>query len=143
MERNEEKHAGLDSVLGTCNAGVAHSMAALIEVQGSLARFPARRPDRSLVIDIEITSAVVHRDIVVAVTGYTTELRVLVEGISAGRVGDQREEVLVAEVVDPRPRCLRVGDHIFPTLIIKVSESLFHITEYLFPCYGTVRAGNG
>ena len=71
-------------------------MAALIEVQRSLAWLPARRPDHAAVVDIEISSTVVHRDIVVAIAGDATELRVFVEGISTGRVGDQREEVFIA-----------------------------------------------
>ena len=40
--------------------------------------------------------------VVVAVAGDAAQLGVLVEGIAAAGVGDQGEEVLVAEVVDPR-----------------------------------------
>ena len=42
MKRNKEEHTGLDAVLGTGDAGVAHSMTAFIEVKRSLARFPSR-----------------------------------------------------------------------------------------------------
>ena len=42
MKRNKEEHTGLDAVLGTCDAGVAHSMTTFVEVKRSLARFPAR-----------------------------------------------------------------------------------------------------
>lgn len=42
------------------------------------------------------------RHVVVAVAGDAAQLGVLVEGIAAAGVGDQAEEVLVAEVVDPR-----------------------------------------
>ena len=84
MKRNKEKHACLDAVLGTCDAGIAHSMTALIEIQRSLAWLPARRPYCAVVIDVEIPSAIVHRDTVVAVAGDPAKLRVLVERISAG-----------------------------------------------------------
>lgn len=42
------------------------------------------------------------RHVVVSVAGDAAQLGVLVEGIAAAGVGDQAEEVLVAEVVDPR-----------------------------------------
>ena len=42
------------------------------------------------------------RHVVVAVAGDAAQLGVLVEGIAVAGVGDQGEEVLVAEVVDPR-----------------------------------------
>ena len=86
MQRHEEKHARLDTVLGSCDAGIAHAMTALIEIKRSLARLPARRPDRTAVVDIEIPSTIVHRHTVIAVAGDPAELSVLVERISAGGV---------------------------------------------------------
>ena len=79
MQRDEEEYAGLDAVLRTGNAGIAHSMAAFIEVKRSLARLPARRPYAAVVIDVEISSSIVHRHTVVAVAGDPAELGILVE----------------------------------------------------------------
>ena len=64
-------------------------MAALIEVEGSLAGFPSRVPYRSVVIDIEITSAIVHRYVIIAVTGDAAELGILVERIATCCVRDE------------------------------------------------------
>ena len=86
MKRNKEKHACFDAILRACDAGIAHSVAAFIEIQRGLAWLPARRPYGSVVIDVEIPSAVVHRDAVVAVAGDPAELRVLVERVSAGSI---------------------------------------------------------
>ena len=126
MKRNEEENACLKTILRTRNARIAHSMAALIEIKRSLAWLPSRRPYCTVVIDIEISSAVVHRDSVIAVTCDPAELSVLVERISTGSIGNQREEVLVTEVVYPRPRGLGICDDIFAGSVIKMSEYLFH-----------------
>ena len=129
MQRHEEEHARLDAILGTCDAGVAHAVAALIEIKRSLARLPARRPYGSGVIDIEIPSAIVHRHTVVAVAGDSAELRVLVERVSAGGVRDQREEILISKIVDPWPRGLWVRDYIFTESVIKMSEGLHNYSD--------------
>ena len=126
MKRDEEEDACLKTILRTCNARIAHSMAALIEIKRSLAWLPSRRPYCTVVIDIEISSAVVHRDSVITVSCDSAELSVLVERISTGSIGNQREEVLVTEVVYPRPRGLGVCDDIFAGSVIKMSEYLFH-----------------
>ena len=132
-ERHEEEHAGLDSVLRSGDARVAHSVAAFVEVQRRLARLPSRRPHRASVVDVEISSAVVHRDVVVAVACDSAEFRVLIEGISSGRVGNQRKEVLVAQIVDPGPRRLRIRNDIFTIEVIEMTEaSLLHLVCFLF-----------
>ena len=86
MQRHEEEHARLDAVLGSCDAGIAHAMTALIEIKRSLARLPARRPYGPAIVDIEIPTAVIHRHAVIAVACDSAELRVLVERVSAGSV---------------------------------------------------------
>ena len=112
-------------------------MAAFVAVERSLAGFPSGVPDdslrtlltllfplSSLLYNIEITPAVVHGHAVVAVACDAAELGVLEEGVAAGGVGDQREEVFVAQVVDPRPRCLGVCDDIFAMSVVEMSVSL-------------------
>ena len=54
-------------------------MAAFIEIKRSLARLPTWRPYGTIVIYIEIATAVVHRDIIVAIACYPAELGILTE----------------------------------------------------------------
>ena len=79
VQRHKEEHARLDTVLGTSDAGVAHSVTALIEIKRGLARLPAWRPYGSVVVDVEIPSAIVHRNVVITIAGNTAELCVLIE----------------------------------------------------------------
>ena len=102
-------------------------MTALVEVEGCLTRFPTRVPYGIAILDVEIASTIVHRYVVVTIAGDTTELRILVEAITAGGVRDQREEILVAQVVDPGPRGLRVCDDILAMLVVEMTVTfLFH-----------------
>ena len=61
-------------------------MTALVRVEWSLARLPARVPHRAVVVDVEIASAIVHRHTVVAIAGDATELCVFVEVVTSGCV---------------------------------------------------------
>ena len=124
LQRHEQEDRGNESVLLAGDGRVAHAVAARIGVEGGLRRLPAGIPDRVAVLDVKVLAARVHRHVVVAVARDAAELRVLEEGVAACGVGDEREEVLVAEIVDPRPRGLRVGDHVFAVGVVKVSE--FH-----------------
>ena len=102
-------------------------MTALVGVKRSLARLPAGVPDSVTVLYVEVTAARIHRHSVVTVAGYTAELGVLAEIISARRVGDESKEVLRAQVVDPGPGGAGIGYHILPVLIVIVSVFLCHI----------------
>ena len=79
FQRNEEKHASFHAVFSACNAGVAHTMTALVEVERSLHGFPAGTPDGLPVIDIKIPAAIVHWNVVVAIAGNAAELSIFVE----------------------------------------------------------------
>ncbi len=126
--RHEEQHLCTEAVLLARQARVAHAMPALIRVQRRLARLPAGIPHRIAVLDIEVASARIHRHTVVAVAENAPELGVAAEAVAAGGVGDQREEVVRAHVVDPRPGRIWPGDHIFARGIVEVSE-LFHLRK--------------
>ncbi len=89
LQRHEEEHACLDAVLTARDAGVTHAVAALVEVEWCLAGFPSWVPYGSVVVDVEVSSAVVHRHSVVAVARDAAELGVLEEGISASGVRDE------------------------------------------------------
>ncbi len=131
LQGNEEEHRGLHAVLLARDAGVAHAVAALVAVEGRLAGFPSGIPDDSLLFtlssllyNIEISSAVVHGHAVVAVARDAAELGVLEERVAAGGIGNQGEEVLVAQVVDPGPGRLGIGDDIFAMCVVEMSVGL-------------------
>jgi hypothetical protein len=76
-------------------------MPAFIGIQVFSDGHPAVGPDVSAIIDVEVTATVVYRDIVVAVTGYSSQARVAIEAIAARGVGDETEKALISEIVDP------------------------------------------
>ena len=88
-QRNKIQATDSQPVFLAGNPGITHTVTAFVEIQRGLARFPARTPHRTAVIDIEISSAGIHRDAVVAVAGDSTELRVPAEAIAACRSGNQ------------------------------------------------------
>ena len=96
-------------------------MAALIGVQGRFAGFPSGVPDCIPVLDVEITPYTIHRHAVIAVTGYTAELGILIKIIAASGVTDQTEEILVSEVIDPWKWRLGIRDDIFAMNIVEIS----------------------
>jgi hypothetical protein len=108
-------------------------MATLVEVEWRLAGLPPRVPDSVAVLDIEIPTSIVHRYIIVAITGDAAEFGILVERIAAGGVGDEREKVLVAQVVNPWPWGLRISDDILAMLVVEMTITflLFHY----FDCF--------
>ena len=110
-------------------------MSALVEVEWRLAGFPTRIPNRALSIflinDVKVSATVVHRYPIVTIAGDAAEFCILVEGVSTSGVRDEREEVFVAQIVDPRPRCLRVGNHILTMFVIEMTIAfLFHIALF-------------
>ena len=86
LQRYEEEYRSLDTVLPTCDASVAHSMTALVEVEWGLTGFPSRIPYSITVFDIKVSAAIVHRYIVVTIAGDATELGIFVEAVTAGGV---------------------------------------------------------
>ena len=61
-------------------------MTTLVAVEFCFAGFPARRPGGIAIFDVEIFTATVHWDVVVAVACQTAEFGILVKGIAAGSV---------------------------------------------------------
>ena len=102
-------------------------MTTLIEVEWCLARLPSRIPHRAIVVDVKIASAIVHRHVVVAIASDTAELGILIKRVASSGIGNQRKKVLIAQIVNPGPRSLRVSNYIFTMLVIKVSIAfIFH-----------------
>ena len=101
-------------------------MSAFVGIKRCAAWFPSRTPYRVAILDIEISTVVVHWHIVVSISGDSAEFCILIETISTSRVRYQRKEILVAKIINPRPRCLGIGDDILTVGVIKVSILFFH-----------------
>ncbi len=52
------------------------------------------------------------------------QARVAIEAISAGGVGDDAEEVLAAEIINPRQRRIGTGDDVFTVGVVKMSVGI-------------------
>ena len=89
VQWNEEEYTGFNAVLTASDASVAHAVSALVEIQWRLARLPSRIPDVSVVVNVEVASTIIHRYVVVAIAGDTSEFGVLVERIASSSIGDE------------------------------------------------------
>ena len=124
VERYEEENRGFDATLRPCDAGVVHAVAAFVCVERCLAGFPSGTPHRATIVDVEVAATGIHRHAIVAVARDTAELGVFVETVAASGVADETEEILIAQIVNPGKRCLRVGDDILAVFVVKITE--FH-----------------
>ena len=89
LQRYEKEYSGLDTILTTRDAGVAHTMTALVEVERRLTGLPTWVPNGISILDVEVAPAIVHRYVVVAIAGDATELGILVEAVAASGVTDE------------------------------------------------------
>ena len=124
--RNKGGQRCCNAVLLSFNDGIAKAVSALVEVERRLRRLPAGVPDRSVLVvtNIVVTAALIERAVVVAVACKTQKLRIFIEVIAARRIGDQPEEVLASQVVDPRQRSLRCFDDVLEGVVVKMP--VFH-----------------
>ncbi len=125
--RHEEEQLDLDAVARADDARVAEAVAALVAVERRLRRLPARVPDRAAVVDVEIAADRVERRVVVAVAGEPAQPRVAPEGVAARGVGAEAEQLLVAEVVQPRERRVRTRDDVLAGLVVEVSVAMLEL----------------
>jgi len=119
--RDEEQRLDAQSPALTGDSRVAQTVAALEMVQLGLDWHPRRGPDVATVVDVEVPAAGVGRDVVVPVPRQTPHLGVAVERVAARLVGEQREELLGAQVVDPRVRGVGGRDDVLAGLVIEVA----------------------
>ena len=126
IQWHEEKFGDLNAVLASCYAGIVESMTALIAVERGLAWFPTWVPHYVAVLYIEVTAAIVHWHVIVAVARNAAEFGIFVERVTSCRIGNKTEEFFIAQVVNPREWCFRVGNYIFTVGIVEMSVCLFH-----------------
>ena len=114
---------GRNTLLLPLEDGVSKAVAAAIAVQRGLGRQEGRAPGHVPVADVEAAAPLIVGHVVVAEAGDAPELGVPIEGVAAAGVGDQGEEALVAQVVDPGQGRIGTGDDIFPGLVVKIAVS--------------------
>ena len=119
---HEGELAGSQTVLLAGDDGVAHTMTAGVLVQLGLDGLPAGIPHSAVVVDVEVTAAVIHRHIVVAVTGHAAEAGIPVEAVAAGGVADDAEELFASQVVDPGIGRARGINDILAGLVIEMTK---------------------
>ena len=125
--RDEEEELDLDAVACADDARVAEAVAALVPVERRLRRLPARVPDRAAVVDVEIAADRVERRVVVAVAGEPAQPCIAPERVAARGVGAEAEQLLVAEVVQPRERRVRPRDDVLASLVVEVSVAVLEL----------------
>ena len=123
---HEEEELDLDPVLGADDLRVTEPMTALVAVEWGLGRLPARVPDRLAVADVEVAAAEVVGGVVVPVPRQAAELGVAPERVAACRVRAEAEEVVLAEVVEPRQRRVGPRDDVLPPGVVEPSVRRAH-----------------
>ena len=86
LKRHKEKHTCFHTVLRTSDARVVHAMTTFIAVERCLARLPAWVPNCVAILNIEVTTTIVHWHAIVAIARDATELGILEEGIATSSV---------------------------------------------------------
>ena len=121
LQRNEDFLSGRESILASFYNGISQTVPAAVAVQFGLHRLPARVPDCVAVLNIIVVSVTVRRCVVVAVAGQPQKAVIPAESISAGGIGNQTEEIMAAQIVDPGQGSPGVSDHIFLMMVVEVS----------------------
>ena len=121
---DEDFLRGSNAVFLALKNGVAQAVAAGVVIQRRLGGLPAGVPDSAAIVDIDAVAVHIQRGVVVAVAGDAAQPSIPIKAVAAAGVGHEAEEVLAAQIVDPRQGRARGVDHVFPVCIIKMSE--FH-----------------
>jgi hypothetical protein len=119
--RHEEERLDGQAAALARDARVPEAVAALEVVEIGLDRQPGRGPHVAAVVHVEVPATGVGRDVVVAVAREPAHLGVAVERVPAGLVGDEREELLRPEVVDPGVRRVGRRDDVLARLVVEVA----------------------
>ena len=75
-------------------------------------------------MDVIIFAVGIYRNIVVTVACDAQKLGILIKAVASAGIGNQGEEILSSQIVDPWKRGVRGSDDIFFCLVIKLTE--FH-----------------
>ena len=81
-ERHKMQHAGSYTRFLACDTSVIETMTTFVGVQWRFARFPPWIPNYVAIFDVEIATAVIHRNRIIAIACDTTKLSILVECVA-------------------------------------------------------------
>ena len=93
----------------------------MIKVKFGFDRLPAGIPDRLSITNVNMIAFAVQRGVIVSVSGDPAQPGILIKAVTARGIGQEREKVLISQVVDPGQRCLRGRDNILTFFIIKMA----------------------
>ncbi len=102
---------------------VAQAVPALVRLEVAVGRLPAGAPVVAAVVvaDVQVSPAQVERRVVVPVAGESPQAGVAHERVAAGRVRDDPEVLVAAEVVDPRQRRVGPRDDVFAVVVVEMA----------------------
>ena len=137
MKRNKSSQIRMNSIFRGNKTAVAKSVTAFVRIQLCFYRLPSGSPYSSVVTDEIITSVCVCGYVVIAVSCQTEKFCIFVEAVSSACIGNERKEIFISEIIDPRQWSFRGCDDIFFGVVIKMSE--FHkvillVDIYLLSC---------
>jgi hypothetical protein len=75
---------------------IAEAMAAFIEIEGGFGGKIGWGPDDVSFFNVEVATIHIGRNVVIAIAGDPAQFSVLIKAITAGGIGDQREELIVS-----------------------------------------------
>ena len=124
-ERDEVQRLDLDASAAGPDHRVPETVAAAVVLHLRSGGLPRRRPEVAArrVAQVEVPPAGIGGTRVVAVSREPAHPGVTKERVAARGVGDDPEEVLAAEVVDPRQRRVGSRDHVLASRVVELSEA--------------------
>ena len=128
--RNKGQQLRLYAILPAGDHCIAQTVTAFIIVQRGLRWLPARVPYGITIFNVIVASTLIGWTIIVAVAGQTKQLGIFIEGIAAGGIRNQAEEILCAKIIDPGKGCSGSFNDVFLCRIVKMTE--FHDECLLF-----------
>ena len=122
-ERNEVQRLGSNPLVARADDRVAKPMAAAVVLEVTLGRLPAGAPvfARFVVAQVDVPPTQVKWSVVVAVSADAAETGVAIEGVAAGRIRNDPEIGLIAQIVDPGQRRIRPSYDVLASLIVEMT----------------------
>ena len=112
---------GVQAAAASGDARVTHAVTGFKRVEVGPVREVRGAPNVSPLIDAEDSSPSVDGHIVVAVAQQAAHLGITVEGVAASGVGNEGEEVLGAQVVDPGVGGVWGGNNVLACCVVEVA----------------------
>src|ERR1700730_4286874 len=121
--RHEVHRLRRDPCPGRLDGRVRQPVPALVGVKRRPGGLPRWRPviTGAVIPQVEVAASGVTGHVVVPVPGEPAQPGVQVPGVASGRVRDGTEVLVRAQVVDPRHRSVRPGDHVLAAIVVEIA----------------------